>query len=67
MRNTSFTLTSKQLCLVEEYLVDFNGLAAAVRAGYGEKSSGAIASETLSWSYAHLLEAIAAGRSMAAH
>ncbi|MBC7620857.1 MAG: terminase small subunit [Candidatus Saccharibacteria bacterium] len=32
---------------IDEYLVDFNGSAAAVRAGYSEKSARAIACENL--------------------
>jgi phage terminase small subunit len=40
-------LTSKQYRFVSEYLVDGNGAAAAVRAGYSERSAKAIAAENL--------------------
>lgn len=39
--------TSKQLRWMDEYLVDFNGAAAAVRAGYSPKTARSIASELL--------------------
>lgn len=45
MRNIEHSLTSKQLRWIEEYLVDFNGAAAAIRAGYSEKSARSIAHE----------------------
>jgi phage terminase small subunit len=45
MRNSSPSLTSKQLRWIDEYLIDFNGAAAAVRAGYSEKSARSIAHE----------------------
>ena len=47
MRNGSTTLTSKQLRWIDEYLIDFNGAASAVRAGYSPKTSRAIACELL--------------------
>lgn len=40
-------LTSKQQRFVEEYLIDFNGTQAAIRAGYKENSAHDIASENL--------------------
>ena len=40
-------LSGKQLRWIDEYLVDFNGSAAAVRAGYSPKSARAIACELL--------------------
>lgn len=43
MRNDSSPLTSKQLRWVDEYLVDFNGAAAAVRAGFSAKTARSIA------------------------
>jgi phage terminase small subunit len=45
MRNTTVSLTDKQLRWIDEYLIDFNGAAAAVRAGYSEKSARSIAHE----------------------
>ena len=47
MRNDSSALTSKQLRWIDEYLIDFNGAAAAVRAGYSPKSARSIAHENL--------------------
>jgi phage terminase small subunit len=41
------SLTAKQARFVDEYLVDGNGAAAAVRAGYSEKTARAIAAENL--------------------
>jgi phage terminase small subunit len=41
-------LTPKQEMFCREYLVDLNGAAAAVRAGYSEKTANRIASENLS-------------------
>lgn len=38
-------LTAKQLRWIDEYLIDFNGAAAAVRAGYSPKSARSIAHE----------------------
>ena len=40
-------LTAKQQRFVDEYLVDFNGTQAAIRAGYSEKTAHAIAWENL--------------------
>lgn len=40
-------LNAKQLRFVEEYLVDFNGTAAAIRAGYSQRTARAIAAENL--------------------
>jgi hypothetical protein len=45
MQNTGNALTAKQLRWIDEYLIDFNGAAAAVRAGYSEKSARSIAHE----------------------
>ena len=41
------TLTAKQTRFISEYLVDGNGSAAAVRAGYSQKTARAIATENL--------------------
>lgn len=40
-------LTDKQERFIEEYLVDFNALQAAIRAGYSKDSAGAIGHENL--------------------
>lgn len=40
-------LTEKQKLFCKEYLKDFNGTQAAIRAGYSEKSACAIANENL--------------------
>ena len=40
-------LTTKQFRWIDEYLIDFNGAAAAVRAGYSPKSARSIAHENL--------------------
>lgn len=40
-------LTAKQLRWIDEYLIDSNGAAAAVRAGYSAKSARSIAHENL--------------------
>ena len=40
-------LSGKQLRWIDEYLVDFNGSAAAVRAGYSPKTARSIACELL--------------------
>lgn len=40
-------LEPKQQAFCEEYIVDFNGTQAAIRAGYSERTAGAIASENL--------------------
>ena len=47
MRNSSRLLTAKQLRWIDEYLIDFNGAAAAVRAGYSAKCARSIAHENL--------------------
>lgn len=41
-------LTPQQLLFIEEYLVDFNGKCAAIRAGYSKKTAASIASFLLS-------------------
>ena len=40
-------LTAKQIRFVDEYLVDFNGTQAAIRAGYSEKTAAATATRLL--------------------
>lgn len=40
-------LNQKQTVFVTEYIKDFNGTQAAIRAGYAKKTAGAIASENL--------------------
>lgn len=40
-------LNEKQKKFCEEYIIDFNGTQAAIRAGYSKKSAKAIASENL--------------------
>ena len=40
-------LTDKQAMFVTEYLVDLNATQAAIRAGYSEKTAGAIGQENL--------------------
>ena len=47
MRNSQPSLSHKQLRWIDEYLIDFNGAAAAVRAGYSPKSARSIAHENL--------------------
>ena len=48
MYNDSMSeLTWKQKAFIDEYMKDFNGGAAAVRAGYSEDSAYSIASENL--------------------
>lgn len=42
------TLNEKQKQFCNEYLIDFNGTQAAIRAGYSEKTANRIASENLS-------------------
>lgn len=44
---TERPLTPKESAFVTEYLIDFNGGAAAIRAGYSPKSAYSIASENL--------------------
>lgn len=46
--NNPYGLTDKQIAFCEEYLVDFNGTQAAIRAGYSKRSANRIASENLS-------------------
>lgn len=41
------SLTGKQQRFVQEYLIDLNATQAAVRAGYSEKTAGAIGAENL--------------------
>jgi len=40
-------LTNKQRIFVDEYLLDFNGTRAAIKAGYSKRSADVIASENL--------------------
>lgn len=40
-------LTEKQQRFVEEYLIDFNATQAAIRAGYSQKTAGAVGHENL--------------------
>jgi len=47
MRNSIHTLTPKQLRWIDEYLVDGNATAAAIRAGYSERSARSIAHENM--------------------
>lgn len=47
MRNLNHSLTAKQLRWVDEFLLDGNATAAAVRAGYSERSARSIAHENL--------------------
>lgn len=47
MRNLSRALTPKQLRWIDEFLVDGNASAAAVRAGYSERSARSIAHENM--------------------
>lgn len=47
MRNSSRALTPKQLRWIDEFLVDGNASAAAVRAGYSERSARSIAHENM--------------------
>ena len=46
-RHKSDNLSHKQAKFVREYTIDYNGSAAAIRAGYNKKSSRAIASKLL--------------------
>lgn len=48
MGNITLSLTNKQRRWIDEYLIDFNGAAAAVRTGYSAKCARSIASENLS-------------------
>lgn len=45
------TLTDKQLAFCREYVVDWNGTQAAIRAGYSENTANVIASENLAKPY----------------
>ena len=58
------TLTPKQQRFVEEYLIDFNGAQAAIRAGYNKRSARAIACENLTKPYIAI--EIAAGKEVLA-
>jgi phage terminase small subunit len=49
-------LTAKQARFVDEYLVDFNGAQAAIRAGYSRKAAKEVASRLLT--YAHVSKAV---------
>ena len=49
-------LTTKQKLFVKEYLIDFNGAQAAIRAGYSKKTAKQIATENLAKPY--LLQAL---------
>ena len=53
MKSTTFSkpLTAKQSRFIDEYMIDMNGAAAAVRSGYSEKTSRAIAAENLAKPY----------------
>ena len=53
-------LTPKEERFVEEYLVDLNGTAAAIRAGYSARSARAIAHENLT--KPHIQDAIATAK-----
>ncbi len=53
-------LTAKQARFVEEYLIDLNATAAAIRAGYSEKTAATIAHENLR--KPKIAEAIRVGR-----
>ena len=47
MRNLDHSLTARQLRWVDEFLVDGNATAAAIRAGYSERSARSIAHENM--------------------
>jgi len=49
MKSATFSkpLTAKQSRFIDEYMIDMNGAAAAVRCGYSHKTSRAIACELL--------------------
>ena len=51
MSDTARSLSFKQLRWIDEYLIDFNGAAAAVRAGYSLKSARSIAHENTTKPY----------------
>jgi phage terminase small subunit len=46
-KNKKENLTDKQERFCQEYIIDLNGTQAAIRAGYSEKTSGAIAEQNL--------------------
>ena len=48
MTNSNTNLTWKQKAFIDEYMKDYNGTQAAIRAGYSEDSAQQIASENLS-------------------
>ena len=48
MVNKGAIMTPKQTLFVENYLLDFNGTAAAIRAGYSPNSARQISAENLS-------------------
>ncbi|HEY8358673.1 MAG TPA: terminase small subunit [Ramlibacter sp.] len=58
MSSAGKTLTPKQRAFVDQYLIDLNGTAAAIRAGFSAKSAKAKASQLLAMD--HVAEAIAA-------
>lgn len=59
-KNKSFT--DKQWRFVEEYLIDFNGKQAAIRAGYSKNNATETASDVLS--YTHVVAEISKRREM---
>lgn len=50
-KETHIELTDKQKRFCEEYVIDWNGTRAAIKAGYSENSARQIATETLSKPY----------------
>ncbi len=46
-------LTGKQARFIDEYLIDFNGTQAAIRAGYSKKTATVIARENLTKPYVY--------------
>lgn len=57
-------LTPKQACFVEEYMIDLNATAAAVRAGYSERTADRIGPELLGKTWvAEAIQAALAKRS----
>lgn len=48
---TKKNLTAKQLMFCKEFLIDFNGTQAAIRAGYSKKTARQIATENLAKPY----------------
>lgn len=54
------SLTARQLAFVAEYLIDLNGMQAAIRAGYSPISAGETACESLKDS--RIIDAIARGQ-----